>query len=157
MVTLCFFGLWNLNILCLFSEFTHDWFVLQQQKQTISSDYDWFVLFKYIQISKKQLELVKNLKQNGEGIPPKSLHRVLGDIKDLVVEPYEVYEEGEKKKLHDLWLVFLKASVVIMCSYFDYWNFILACTGQDWLMKMCQKLLMNGKIGNYRGRNGADI
>ncbi|KAJ0974607.1 hypothetical protein J5N97_016572 [Dioscorea zingiberensis] len=56
-----------------------------------------------IKISKKQLQLVKNLKQNGDGILPKSLNRVLGDMKDFVVEPYEVFEEGEKRRLHDLW------------------------------------------------------
>ncbi|XP_039113935.1 uncharacterized protein LOC120249480 [Dioscorea cayenensis subsp. rotundata] len=73
----------------------------------------------YIKISKKQLQLVKNLKQNGEGIPPKSLHRVLGDIKDFVVEPYEVYEEGEKKKLHDLWSRLANEDV---SEAFDEWE-----------------------------------
>ncbi|XP_044466407.1 uncharacterized protein LOC123196438 isoform X2 [Mangifera indica] len=58
----------------------------------------------YIKISKKQHELVKSMKQSGKSIQSKSLTRVLGNLDGLRVQPYEVFEEEEKKKLHKHWL-----------------------------------------------------
>ncbi|KAL5979707.1 hypothetical protein ACLOJK_019618 [Asimina triloba] len=59
----------------------------------------------YIKISRKQHQLVKNIKQSGEGIQSKSLNRVLGDIKSFNVKPYKAFEEEEQKKLHEHWLL----------------------------------------------------
>ncbi|KAJ0053423.1 hypothetical protein Pint_02510 [Pistacia integerrima] len=58
----------------------------------------------YFKISKKQHELVKSMKQSGKSIQSKSLNRVLGNLDGLHVQPYEVFEEEEKKKLHKHWL-----------------------------------------------------
>ncbi|XP_008776822.1 uncharacterized protein LOC103696875 isoform X1 [Phoenix dactylifera] len=58
----------------------------------------------YIKVSKTQHQLVKNIKYSGDGIQSKSLNRVLGDIKSFHVQPFETYEEEEKKRLHEHWL-----------------------------------------------------
>eukprot|EP00262_Sarcandra_glabra_P002006 TRINITY_DN1222_c0_g1_i4.p1 TRINITY_DN1222_c0_g1~~TRINITY_DN1222_c0_g1_i4.p1 ORF type:complete len:831 (+),score=200.70 TRINITY_DN1222_c0_g1_i4:281-2773(+) len=58
----------------------------------------------YFKISRKQHQLVKGIKQRGDGIQSKSLNRVLGDIKAFHVQPYEAFEEEERKKLHEHWL-----------------------------------------------------
>ncbi|KAK6267064.1 hypothetical protein QUC31_017901 [Theobroma cacao] len=55
-------------------------------------------------ISKKQHELIKNMKQSGRSIQARSLNRVLGDIDSLHVQPYEVFMEEEQRKLHEHWL-----------------------------------------------------
>ena len=57
------------------------------------------------QISKKQHELVKNMKQSGKSIQSRSLNRVLGNLDSFHVQPYEVFVEEEQKKLHQHWLV----------------------------------------------------
>ncbi|KAM1111676.1 hypothetical protein ACFX2I_044663 [Malus domestica] len=58
----------------------------------------------YVKISKKQYEIVKNLKQSGKSIQSMSLERVLGNLDNFVVQPYEVFVEEEQKKLHQHWL-----------------------------------------------------
>lgn len=57
----------------------------------------------YFKITKKQHQLVKGIKQP-DGIKSKCLNHILGDIESLQVQPYEVYEEEENKKLHEHWL-----------------------------------------------------
>jgi hypothetical protein len=57
------------------------------------------------QISKKQHDLVKNMKQSGKSIQSRSLNRVLGNLDSFHVQPYEVFVEEEQKKLHQHWLV----------------------------------------------------
>ncbi|XP_022141434.1 uncharacterized protein LOC111011835 [Momordica charantia] len=61
----------------------------------------------YCKISKKQHDLVKNMKQSG------SLHQVLGDIKAFNVQPYEVFVEEERKKLHEHWLQLSKVHLPV--------------------------------------------
>lgn len=56
------------------------------------------------QISKKQHELVKSMKQSGKSIQSRSLTRVL-DLDNIHVQPYEVFVREEQKKLHEHWLV----------------------------------------------------
>ncbi|KAG9447241.1 hypothetical protein H6P81_013369 [Aristolochia fimbriata] len=58
----------------------------------------------YFKISKKQHQQVKKLKHTGDGIQSKSLNHVLGDMKRFHVQPYELYEEEQKKKLQEHWL-----------------------------------------------------
>lgn len=58
----------------------------------------------YVKISKKQYQLIKSMKQSGKSIPSRSLNRVLGDLDRFHVQPYEVFEEEEQKKLHEHWL-----------------------------------------------------
>ncbi|XP_068336041.1 uncharacterized protein [Pyrus communis] len=58
----------------------------------------------YVKISKKQYEIVKSLKQSGKSIQSRSLERVLGNLDNFVVQPYEVFVEEEQKKLHQHWL-----------------------------------------------------
>ncbi|KAI9176665.1 hypothetical protein LWI28_005692 [Acer negundo] len=58
----------------------------------------------YFKISKKQHELVKSMKHSGKSIQSRSLNSVLGNLDTLHVQPYEVFVEEERKKLHDHWL-----------------------------------------------------
>ncbi|XWS43940.1 hypothetical protein CRYUN_Cryun15aG0001500 [Craigia yunnanensis] len=62
----------------------------------------------YFKISKKQYELIKNMKQSGRSIQSRSLNCVLGDIDSLHVQPYEVFMEEEQSKLHEHWLRLVK-------------------------------------------------
>ncbi|OIW06491.1 hypothetical protein TanjilG_05262 [Lupinus angustifolius] len=57
-----------------------------------------------IKISKQQHELVKNMKQLGKSIQSRSLNRVLGNLDNIHVQPYEVFLKEEQKKLHEHWL-----------------------------------------------------
>jgi hypothetical protein len=57
------------------------------------------------QISKKQHQLVKSMKQSGKSIQSKSLNCVLGDLDTLHVQPYEEFVKEEHKKLLEHWLV----------------------------------------------------
>ncbi|XP_023550358.1 uncharacterized protein LOC111808530 isoform X2 [Cucurbita pepo subsp. pepo] len=61
----------------------------------------------YFKISKKQLDLVKNMKQSG------SLDQVLGDMEAFNVQPYEVFVEEERKKLHEHWVQLSKVHLPV--------------------------------------------
>lgn len=61
----------------------------------------------YFKISKKQHDLVKNMKQSG------SLDQVLGDIQAFNVQPYQVFVEEEQKKLHEHWLQLSKVHLPV--------------------------------------------
>ncbi|KAJ6338866.1 hypothetical protein OIU76_008347 [Salix suchowensis] len=58
----------------------------------------------YLKISKKQLQLVKDMKQSGKSIQSKSLNCVLGDLDTLHVQPYEEFVKEEHKKLLEHWM-----------------------------------------------------
>lgn len=58
------------------------------------------------QVSREHYQRVKNsMKHNSNSIQPRSLSNVLGDVENLHVQPFEFYEEEERQKLHDHWLV----------------------------------------------------
>lgn len=92
---------WNFQNIEWRNEFSSDGF----RRQSLIIDFGTF------QISKKQHELVKSMKQSGKSIQSKSLTRVLGNLDGLRVQPYEVFEEEEKKKLHKHWLVCLEVHI----------------------------------------------
>ncbi|CAA2991758.1 Hypothetical predicted protein [Olea europaea subsp. europaea] len=59
----------------------------------------------YIKVSKEQHQRVKSsMKHSSNSIKPMSLNNVLGSIDVLRVQPFEVFEEEERKKLHYYWL-----------------------------------------------------
>ncbi|KAL8229056.1 hypothetical protein R6Q57_013956 [Mikania cordata] len=59
----------------------------------------------YIKVSKEQHERVKSsMKQSNTSIQQRSLNLVLGNLDSFCVQPYEVFEEEERQKLHDHWL-----------------------------------------------------
>ncbi|XP_039005315.1 uncharacterized protein LOC120132673 [Hibiscus syriacus] len=62
-------------------------------------------------ISKKQLDLLKNMEQSGRSIQSKSIIHVLGDIDTLHVQPYEVFLEVERRKLREHWLKLVKEDI----------------------------------------------
>ncbi|KAL4292003.1 hypothetical protein GQ457_14G005110 [Hibiscus cannabinus] len=62
----------------------------------------------YVKISKKQHELIKNMRQSGRSIRSKSLNHVLGNIGSLHILPYEIFEEQERRNLHEHWLRLVK-------------------------------------------------
>ena len=61
----------------------------------------------YIQISKKQHQIVASMKQSGKSIQLRALNRILGNIDNLDVQPYGLFVEEEQKKLNTHWSVFL--------------------------------------------------
>ncbi|MED6224859.1 hypothetical protein PIB30_088220 [Stylosanthes scabra] len=67
-----------------------------------SSDGDKYM--SCIKISKQQHELVKSMKQSGRVIQSRSLNRVLGNLDNIRVQPYEVFVKEEQNKLHEHWL-----------------------------------------------------
>ncbi|KAI3929730.1 hypothetical protein MKX01_025898 [Papaver californicum] len=91
----------------------------------------------YFKISKKQHELVKNIKQSGDGIQSKSLNRVLGDIKSFDVQPIEAYEAEERKKLHKHWL---KITTRDLPLAFAHWTERKA-QRQQWRMSLDQEVV----------------
>lgn len=59
-----------------------------------------------LQVSREQHERVKSsMKHSGNSIQPRALNNVLGVIDALNVQPFERFEEEERKKLHEHWLV----------------------------------------------------
>nr|KJB70713.1 hypothetical protein B456_011G088500 [Gossypium raimondii]KJB70714.1 hypothetical protein B456_011G088500 [Gossypium raimondii]KJB70715.1 hypothetical protein B456_011G088500 [Gossypium raimondii] len=62
----------------------------------------------YVKISKKQHELIKNMRQSGRSIQYRSLNHVLGDIDSLHVLPYDTFVEEEMRNLHEHWLRLVK-------------------------------------------------
>ncbi|KAL3526245.1 hypothetical protein ACH5RR_010901 [Cinchona calisaya] len=59
----------------------------------------------YIKVSKEQHQRVKRtMKHPSNSIQPRSLNNVLGNLDALHVQPFEVFEEEERQKLHDYWL-----------------------------------------------------
>ncbi|KAL2529317.1 hypothetical protein Fot_21918 [Forsythia ovata] len=59
----------------------------------------------YIKVSKEQHQRVKSsMRHSSNSIKPRSLNNVLGNIDALHVQPFEVFEEEERKKLRDYWL-----------------------------------------------------
>ncbi|KAI3442404.1 uncharacterized protein J3R85_001148 [Psidium guajava] len=65
----------------------------------------------YIKISKKQHELAKSMEQSGTSIHSKSLRPLLGNLDEFNVQPYEVFVEEERKKLHKHWVQLAKEDV----------------------------------------------
>uniref|UniRef100_A0ACD5VUF0 Uncharacterized protein n=1 Tax=Avena sativa TaxID=4498 RepID=A0ACD5VUF0_AVESA len=59
----------------------------------------------YIKITRSQHDLVKRMKQSGDGIQTKNLTAVIGDIDNFPIKPYETLMEDEKKKLHVYWAI----------------------------------------------------
>ncbi|CAN4079039.1 unnamed protein product [Withania somnifera] len=66
----------------------------------------------YIKVSREHYQRVKNsMKHNSNSIQPRSLSNILGDVENLHVHPFEFYEEEERQKLHDHWLLLAKRDV----------------------------------------------
>ncbi|KAF3435324.1 hypothetical protein FNV43_RR22411 [Rhamnella rubrinervis] len=80
------------------------------QKQNVHCS-DGAKYMSYFKISKKQHEIVKSMKQSGKSIQSRSLNRVLGNIDNINVQPYEVFVEEEQKKLHEHWLQLVKEAL----------------------------------------------
>lgn len=58
----------------------------------------------HVQVSKEQHQRVKSsMKHSSNSIQSKSLNHVLGDIDTYYVQPYKVFEEEERHKLHVHW------------------------------------------------------
>lgn len=50
--------------------------------------------------------MLKELKHSDGHIQSKSVSRVLGDVKNFPIFPYESYEDEENNKIREHWLVF---------------------------------------------------
>uniref|UniRef100_A0A0E0LK91 Uncharacterized protein n=1 Tax=Oryza punctata TaxID=4537 RepID=A0A0E0LK91_ORYPU len=58
----------------------------------------------YIEISRTQHNLVKSMKQSGDGIKTKHLTRVIGNLDKFHVKPYGTLIDDEQRRLHEHWL-----------------------------------------------------
>lgn len=76
------------------------------------------VHFLLLQISKKQYEIVKSMKQSGRSIQFRSLNRVLGN--DCNIQPYHVFVEEEQKNLHKHWLVWVYTYILYIYIYIEF-------------------------------------
>ncbi|KAL5726240.1 hypothetical protein ACHQM5_009295 [Ranunculus cassubicifolius] len=92
----------------------------------------------YFKITRKQHQLVKDIKQS-DGIKSNSLNHILGDIGDFHVQPYDVYVEEERNKLHEHWLQVAKMDIP---SAFTKWREKLI-KKQDWSKSLKQELKDN--------------
>ncbi|GMH06890.1 hypothetical protein Nepgr_008730 [Nepenthes gracilis] len=57
----------------------------------------------YVKISKKQHELVMSMKQSGNSIQTRALNRVLGNLDNFHVKPYEMFEREEENRILEHW------------------------------------------------------
>ncbi|GAB4848621.1 hypothetical protein Ancab_003327 [Ancistrocladus abbreviatus] len=57
----------------------------------------------YVKISKKQHDLVKSMKQSGNSIQSRTLNRVLGNLDNFQVKPYEMFEKEEQNRILEYW------------------------------------------------------
>ncbi|XP_027153090.1 uncharacterized protein LOC113753191 isoform X1 [Coffea eugenioides] len=68
----------------------------------------------YIKVSKEQHQRVKRtMKHTSNSIQPRSLNNVLGNLETLHVQPFEVFEEEERQKLHDYWLQLVNKDIPV--------------------------------------------
>ncbi|KAL8148166.1 hypothetical protein AgCh_005498 [Apium graveolens] len=73
-----------------------------------------------MEVSKDQHQRVKNsMKHSSNSIQSKSLNHVLGDIDTYYVQPYKVFEEEERHKLHLHWS---KLANVDVAATFSNWR-----------------------------------
>lgn len=108
------------------------------------------VHFLLLQISKKQYEIVKSMKQSGRSIQFRSLNRVLGN--DCNIQPYHVFVEEEQKNLHKHWLVWVYTYILYIYIYIEFLdNFFyslssicLVYVGCNWQEKISQQLMQSG-------------
>ncbi|KAL8134496.1 hypothetical protein AgCh_009500 [Apium graveolens] len=89
------------------------------QKRNVQSG-DGAKYMSYIKVSKDQHQRVKNsMKHSSNSIQSKSLNHVLGDIDTYYVQPYKVFEEEERHKLHVHWS---KLANVDVAAAFSNWR-----------------------------------
>ncbi|CAO2821894.1 unnamed protein product [Amaranthus hypochondriacus] len=65
----------------------------------------------YVKISKKQHDLVKNMRQSGSSIQSRALNRLLGSLDSSNFKPYEMFVEEEQKRIHEHWLNLTKKDI----------------------------------------------
>lgn len=90
------------------------------------------------------------MKHSGKSIQSRSLNRVLGNLDTLHVQPYEVFVEEERKKLHNHWLVcnWLNILIVIKkhgCVALSDQYLMLVFIGSNWQMMICLRFMPTGK------------
>ncbi|KAF0918335.1 hypothetical protein E2562_023406 [Oryza meyeriana var. granulata] len=71
-------------------------------KAAQSSDVSKFM--SYIEVSRTQHNLVKSMKQSGDGINTKHLTRVIGNLDKFHVKPYGTLIDNEQRRLREHWL-----------------------------------------------------
>lgn len=74
----------------------------------------------YIKVSKEQHERVKSsMRHSNTSILPRSLNNVLGNLDSFCVQPFEVFEQEERHKLHHHWSRLVKKDLP---AGFENWN-----------------------------------
>lgn len=117
-------------------------------------EFQWLILFLHpssppffiiFQVSREHYQRVKNsMKHNSNSIQPRSLSNVLGDMENLHVQPFEFYEEEERQKLHDHWLVLWSKTFLLVYQCFPHQFIVCVCTGCTWQTEMSLLVLQTG-------------
>ncbi|KAL8153743.1 hypothetical protein V2J09_011503 [Rumex salicifolius] len=95
----------------------------------------------YVKISKKQHEIVRNMKQSGNSIQSKALNCVIGNLSSFNVKPYVMFEEEEQRRIGEYWSNLAKKDIP---SSFSKWGSIQSERGE--IMKsLCLEIEENLK------------
>lgn len=98
------------------------------------------------QVSKEQHQRVMNsMKHSGNNIQSRSLNHVLGNLDTFQVQPYEVFEEEERLKLREHWLVILRSKNYIKLFNFLFFKISFSVyVGCNWQTNTSQQVLPTG-------------
>ncbi|CAL5325550.1 unnamed protein product [Camellia sinensis] len=77
----------------------------------------------YIKVSKEQHQLVRSsMKNSSNSIQSRSLNHVLGNLYTFHVQPFEVFEKEERKKLHEHWLQLVNRDLPVAFANWRTWQ-----------------------------------
>ncbi|KAL7212246.1 hypothetical protein ACSBR2_015007 [Camellia fascicularis] len=77
----------------------------------------------YIKVSKEQHQRVRSsMKNSSNSIQSRSLNHVLGNLNTFHVQPFEVFEKEERKKLHEHWLQLVNRDLPVAFANWRTWQ-----------------------------------
>ncbi|KAI7999859.1 Nuclear factor related to kappa-B-binding protein [Camellia lanceoleosa] len=77
----------------------------------------------YIKVSKeKHQRLRSSMKNSSNSIQSRSLNHVLGNLDTFHVQPFEVFEKEERKKLHEHWLQLVNRDLPVAFANWRTWQ-----------------------------------
>ncbi|KAL7242886.1 hypothetical protein ACSBR1_015313 [Camellia fascicularis] len=77
----------------------------------------------YIKVSKEQHQRVRSsMKNSSNSIQSRSLNHVLGNLDTFHVQPFEVFEKEERKKLHEHWLQLVNRDLPVAFANWRTWQ-----------------------------------
>lgn len=118
-------------------------------KQNIQSC-DGSKYMSYIKVSRKQHQHVKSsMKHSSNSIQSRSLNRVLGNLHSFHIQPLEIFEEEERKKLHTHWLQLATKDVPAAFANFRRWQLAKSQLHLFWKQEIEEKLVSLNKLDQH--------